>query len=163
MGFHVPEWPIVIWYPSYCTYMFSSCFFHETSFHEQCHEPAIWRFPSRRVPQNGWFVREHPTKMDDLGGYPHLWKLPHGSGLSIPNPWLPWLPWLPFPSFPSNARIDISAIQVHCGNEIGFSNDLHSNCSMIFVSLSKERVAELLDQGFMGKTYFCMIWCETTL
>lgn len=35
-------------------------------------------------------------------------------------------------------EIDISAIQVHCGNEIGFSNDLHSNCSMVFVSLSKD-------------------------
>lgn len=35
-------------------------------------------------------------------------------------------------------EVDISSIQVHWGNEIGFSNDLHSNCSMIFVSLSKD-------------------------
>ncbi|CAE7568400.1 SULTR4 [Symbiodinium natans] len=34
--------------------------------------------------------------------------------------------------------IDISTIQVHCGNEIGFSNDLHSNCTMVFISLVKD-------------------------
>ena len=27
----------------------------------------IWRFPEIGVPQNGWFIRENPTKMDDLG------------------------------------------------------------------------------------------------
>ena len=27
----------------------------------------IWVFPKIVVPQNGWFIREHPIKMDDLG------------------------------------------------------------------------------------------------
>ena len=27
----------------------------------------IWGFPGMGVPQNGWFIRKNPTKMDDLG------------------------------------------------------------------------------------------------
>ncbi len=27
----------------------------------------IWAFPKIGVPQNGWFIRENPIKMDDLG------------------------------------------------------------------------------------------------
>ena len=30
----------------------------------------VWGFPKIRVPQNGWFIMEHPIKMDDLGGKP---------------------------------------------------------------------------------------------
>ena len=29
------------------------------------------------VPQNGWFIREYPIKMDDFWGYPHLWTPPY--------------------------------------------------------------------------------------
>ena len=29
--------------------------------------PSIWVFPKIGVPQNGWFIMEHPIKMDDLG------------------------------------------------------------------------------------------------
>ena len=29
---------------------------------------AIWVFPKIGISQNGWFVMEHPIKMDDLGG-----------------------------------------------------------------------------------------------
>ena len=29
-------------------------------------------FPKIVVPQNGWFIRENPIKMDDLGGYKPL-------------------------------------------------------------------------------------------
>ena len=28
---------------------------------------TIWVFPKIVVPQNGWFIRENPIKMDDLG------------------------------------------------------------------------------------------------
>ena len=28
---------------------------------------AIWMFPKIGVPQNRWFIMEHPIKMDDLG------------------------------------------------------------------------------------------------
>ena len=28
---------------------------------------GIWVFPKIGVPQNGWFIREIPIKIDDLG------------------------------------------------------------------------------------------------
>ena len=31
---------------------------------------AKWRFPKMGIPQNGWFLREHLIKMDDLGVLP---------------------------------------------------------------------------------------------
>ena len=32
----------------------------------------IWGFPKIGVPKNGGFIREHPTKMDDIYGTPHI-------------------------------------------------------------------------------------------
>ena len=29
--------------------------------------PSIWVFPKIVVPQNGWFIRENPIKIHDLG------------------------------------------------------------------------------------------------
>ena len=29
--------------------------------------PKIWGFPKMVVPKYGWFTRENPIKMDDLG------------------------------------------------------------------------------------------------
>ena len=32
----------------------------------------VWVFPKIMVPQNGWFIRENPIKMDDLGRTPPI-------------------------------------------------------------------------------------------
>ena len=39
----------------YCMYLYIYRYIH------------IWGFPKIDVPQNGWFIREDPIKMDDLG------------------------------------------------------------------------------------------------
>ena len=31
------------------------------------HQHKIWAFPKIGIPQNGWFIKENPIKMDDLG------------------------------------------------------------------------------------------------
>ncbi len=36
----------------------------------------IFHIPKIGVPQNGWFIRENPIKMDALG-YPYFWKHPY--------------------------------------------------------------------------------------
>ena len=49
---------------------------------------SIWVFPKIVVPQNGWFMRENPIKMDDLGvplflETPIYEKLKFFNGLSL--------------------------------------------------------------------------------
>jgi hypothetical protein len=34
-----------------------------------------WGFPEIRIPPNGWFITENPTKMDDFGDTPILGNL----------------------------------------------------------------------------------------
>ena len=36
----------------------------------------IWVFPKIMEPQTGWFIRENPIKMDDLGGFPLFLETP---------------------------------------------------------------------------------------
>ena len=36
-----------------------------------------WVFPKIGVPQNGWFIMEHPIKMDELGVPLFFWKHPY--------------------------------------------------------------------------------------
>ena len=43
----------------------------------------MWMFPRIGVPQNGWFIMEHPIKMDDLG-YHYFWKHPSGFNMFQP-------------------------------------------------------------------------------
>ena len=40
---------------------------------------GIWVFPKIMVPQNGWFIMEHPIKMDDFGGTTIFWNIYLGS------------------------------------------------------------------------------------
>ncbi len=43
---------------------------------------TIWVFPKIGVPQNGWFIMEHPIKIHDLR-YPYFWKHPLLGALEI--------------------------------------------------------------------------------
>ena len=38
---------------------------------------TTWVCPKIGVSQNGWFIRENPIKMNDLGKHPYFWKHPH--------------------------------------------------------------------------------------
>ena len=55
---------------------------------------SIWGFPKIVVPQNGWFIKENPIKMDDLGVQP--FKETPICCIIIPSPkttgWTPKLP-----------------------------------------------------------------------
>ena len=33
---------------------------------------VFWVFPKIVVPQDGWFIRETPIRIDDLGGFPPI-------------------------------------------------------------------------------------------
>ena len=49
---------------------------------------SLWRFPKMKVPQNGWFLMENPTQVDDWGVPP--WKSPYiGGDYQVPHAHLP--------------------------------------------------------------------------
>ena len=50
------------------TWFWSCCIFKD----KQGVLLSTWVFPKIGVPQNGWFITEHPNKMDDLGGKPTI-------------------------------------------------------------------------------------------
>ena len=58
----------------------NSSWFHQAGF-QKVHQKGLfcfkWVFPKIGVPQNGWFIRENPIKMDDLGVFPYFWKHPN--------------------------------------------------------------------------------------
>ena len=43
----------------------------------------MWVFPKIVVPQNGWFIRENPIKMDDLGVYTPIFGNTHVGMMEI--------------------------------------------------------------------------------
>ena len=49
----------------WCESKFPSIFIH--IFENKKNSETKWVFPQIGVPQNGWFIRENPIKMDDLG------------------------------------------------------------------------------------------------
>ena len=49
----------------WCESKFPSIFIH--IFENKNNSETKWVFPKIGVPQNGWFIRENPIKMDDLG------------------------------------------------------------------------------------------------
>ena len=51
-------------------------------------------FQKEGLPQNGWFIMEHPIKMNDLGGKPTIYGITHIVSKSLQlGLWDPFFKW----------------------------------------------------------------------
>ena len=95
---------------------------------------AIWVFPKIVVPQNGWFIRENPIKMDDLGIplfletpiWSSKWKFWISLVNEVPGHWS-YSCFLMFVGSTLNLHITLLGLWPHCRAETLWKKSMHMN------------------------------------